>query len=473
MNVPSAAFGTGGALLDALHRLGRDPAGRIAVVVRLSAMTPPAPRACHRRVIRAILQDSAQRHDGQIFATGNGDLVLLCRATAAEAPAEKCPPGATTCVACPDLLMRLLAAEEPDAERLVSVWPLAEAAARLPRYAAAVAAEPAGVAADETAREATLAIEALERAAADGDLPRLIRRQTGIALHAGTPRAGGRIAGRAMQPIYREVSFALSALRAQIRISLDADTDPFLFRHLATQLDARMLALLSGAFGSGGAFDLGVAFRAPTHLNLTPDAVHSPAFVRISRACHDAGTHLGIEMSLVDACADPDRFAAAVQAARSAGAAVVLEGVRYASLLMSRPGTLGADMLKLDWSAQLTELSARDAVDLRTALGGIGVHRIVLQKADSEAALLWGMAHGIRRFQGRHVEAMLAAGRIMTCAHAAGCTFRQCADRAGATDAAARAGCRNLPLLDAAVAPAPVPATRWTAAPILQRERAA
>jgi hypothetical protein len=57
---------------------------------------------------------------------------------------------------------------------------------------------------------------------------------------------------------------------------------------------------------------------------------------------------------------------------------------------------------------------------------------VVLHHAETEAALRWGMAQGLRRFQGRHVDAILAAGRILACPQATGCTVRQCMDRGAA-----------------------------------------
>jgi hypothetical protein len=48
------------------------------------------------------------------------------------------------------------------------------------------------------------------------------------------------------------------------------------------------------------------------------------------------------------------------------------------------------------------------------------------------------------------VDAMLAAERITHCAHAAACSLRQCIDRAAATGAAGRIGCKNTAMLDAA-----------------------
>jgi hypothetical protein len=74
----------------------------------------------------------------------------------------------------------------------------------------------------------------------------------------------------------------------------------------------------------------------------------------------------------------------------------------------------------------------------------------VLHRAETEPALSWGLQRGIRCFQGRHVDAMLAAERITHCAHALACTLRQCIDRAAATGSAGRIGCKNTAMLDAA-----------------------
>ena len=65
-------------LLEAARRAGRSPQGRMALVLHLSRLAPPGPRPHHRRIARAILDDTALRHDGQVFALGNNDMVLLC-----------------------------------------------------------------------------------------------------------------------------------------------------------------------------------------------------------------------------------------------------------------------------------------------------------------------------------------------------------------------------------------------------------
>jgi len=55
---------------------------------------------------------------------------------------------------------------------------------------------------------------------------------------------------------------------------------------------------------------------------------------------------------------------------------------------------------------------------------------------------------GIRLFQGAHVEAMLAATRLLACPHAAGCGLRACTERGRAASALGRVGCARPDLLD-------------------------
>jgi DNA-binding winged helix-turn-helix (wHTH) protein len=64
-------------LADVLEREARAPQGRIAVVVRLSRLPPPGPRPYHRRVARALLEDCAQRHGGQVLQLCTGQLEAL------------------------------------------------------------------------------------------------------------------------------------------------------------------------------------------------------------------------------------------------------------------------------------------------------------------------------------------------------------------------------------------------------------
>ena len=262
---------------------------------------------------------------------------------------------------------------------------------------------------------------------------------------AGGSQAGGSQAG--LRPLFREVTFSVAVLEARIAAVGQAKADPFLFRHLAGRLDGRMLDVLREDLQVNGPLTAGARGLGPTlHLNLTVAGVLSDRFARFAATCRAVGAQVGVEIPLVEACADPEAFMAARTRLRLAGLALVLDGVSHHALLLTVPMALEPDLVKLEWSPHLPEAGPA----LEQAVAALGGARVVLHRAETEDALSWGLAHGIRRFQGRHVDAMLAAGRIGACAQGGGCTLRQCVERASATGPGGRAGCNNPMLLDAA-----------------------
>ena len=361
--------------------------------------------------------------------------------------------------ALPDTLARLLRVDAQDPTKLVTVWPLDQSVDQLLVYANARLAE--SVKAPSAEREfsvVTGAVDAIGTLVATGRIQDLMQSQTAVVLPSkgvvGSVQAQSGVSEQALAPIYREVSFSIPALEARIRAGGQASADPFLFRHLAARLDRRMLDVLRQELGSASPLDLAAdrgrgASASPLHLNLTLPGVLSDQFARLTAACRDAGAPLGVEVSLIEACADIDAFATARRTIREAGMTLVLDGVSHLSLLLARPAALCPDLLKLDWSPRMTDLGEEEARQVRLALQDFGIQRVVLHRAETEAALRWGLAQGIRRFQGRHVDAMLAASRILHCPSSSRCTLRQCIERASATGPAGRAGCENTALLDA------------------------
>jgi hypothetical protein len=150
----------------------------------------------------------------------------------------------------------------------------------------------------------------------------------------------------------------------------------------------------------------------------------------------------------MEAVADLTRFAAARERLTRAECSLVLDGMDHSALALSRPGQWQPILLKLHWSPRMATLPARERRLLTDSINAFGADRIVLHRAETEAALAWGRQYGIRRFQGRHVDAMLAAERITACSFSRACTLRQCIDRATATGAPGRVGCNNTALLD-------------------------
>ena len=195
------------------------------------------------------------------------------------------------------------------------------------------------------------------------------------------------------------------------------------------------------------------AARPLPHINLTVRGAASAAFGSVVASARHQAVALGVEFSLLDACADLDRFHHTRQRLQAAGVRVVIDRITARAVPFLRLGSLQADLFKLEWSSQLGALDASAAASLAGALAPLDSSRLALQGADTEAALVWGLGRGIRRFQGRHVDAMLAAERMLACPHASGCSLGQCSERASATGDAGRVGCRNLQLLDAGTRP--------------------
>ncbi len=434
-------------LIDTAQRIARQPAGWIVLVLHLSHM--PAARPHHRRIARAILQDVAQRQDGKVFSVRNGDLVLLCR----ETTGLRSQQSGLEPQQLPATLERLLRIDSPDPVRLTSAWRADADPERLVSYATARLADGGAVApAEEDPVCPTASIDLLANLAADPTSLDLMQRQTAVLLLAARPRPGDAADGGALRPLFTELGYSIATIEARAGTDGLATADPYLFRHLATRLDQHLLGALATALGGHGPLD---ALRQrhgvpPLHLNLTLPTLLSDGFACLAAATQAAGVGLGAEIAYSEACGDPGGFARARAVLAESNVTLTLDGVSYLSLTLSQPWALGADLVKFDWSARLQGLGGEERLHLDAALARIGTHRLVLHQADSEAALRWGLGVGIRRFQGRHVDAMLAASRIVSCPKSDECTLRQCVERASAVALGGRAACRNHALLDSA-----------------------
>ena len=342
-------------------------------------------------------------------------------------------------------LARLFAVDVPDPNVLLTRWMVAEEADAFLAYLDFIeqeaVARPAPAILADPAPSLT-GLEAISGLVETGRVTDLLHRQTAVLV---SPRSPVRLL-----PIYRELSVSVALLEARADAAGQATADPFLFRFLAQRLDGRMLsALADDVRGDGKLTGWARQGGGPTlHLNLTLPAILSPTFDAFAAACQDRGARVAVEIALLEACADPSGVVRARERIREAGFGFVLDDISQDALRLIAPAALEADLLKLDWSHRMPEAGP----SLQAKLAEIGPDRVVLHRADTEDALRWGLGQGIRRFQGRHVDAILAAGRVEACTHSSLCTLRQCIERESAASHAGRAGCRNLRLLDASAA---------------------
>ncbi|MBC7637586.1 MAG: hypothetical protein H7251_18530, partial [Acetobacteraceae bacterium] len=409
-------------LVDTVDRLGRTPSSRVAVVLHLSRLRPPAPRPHHRRVARALLQDTAQRHDGQVFVLRNGDQVLICLPGV---------PGAGTAPrrilhdhpmmgssprldprALPPMLVRLMQIDAPDPTRLTSIFTLPAEQSHLAAYAAARLAETVTASSPEDEGFGpTAAANAIGRAIQAAPHGHRLRRQTGVMVSLSTMSG--------FRQLFAEYDMAGPGIAATgLPGSRPPVRDPFLLRHLTGALDQLLLHSMLNTERRPGPFaPSNAAIRPRLHINLSLAGLGLPGFTALLERCRHARISLAVEFSLLDASADPDGFFRARDRLHRSGVDVVLDQITHLALAIAAPATLGADLYKLDWSPRLRTLDPHDHDGLNRSMAEMGLDRIVLLGANGEDALLWGLSHGIRRFQGRHVAIILAAERVLACPH--------------------------------------------------------
>jgi len=432
-------------LIDATERALRAPRGKLALVLRLSALKPPAPRPHHLRIAMALLQDTAQRYGGQVFPLRNADLVLLCAAPNED---SRLVSGQASPLGLPGALGRLFAGDACDPAKLTILWRLEDEAASFRAYLAqrpADAASAASSANDAAAGAASAAgLAALEALLATALIPDLLAQQTAIELR---PGRGQPLTAR-LAPVFRELTFSFATLTEHRDIA-DACADPFLFRHFAARLDARMLQLLQADLEAGGRLTRPTLRQGlPLHLNLTLEGIISPAFARLAQTARRTGARFGVEISLMEAVSDPPLMEYAHSLLELAGFPLVLDGLEQASLVLTHPGALRPDLVKLNWSPNLADSPPPAKAAINAAIARLTPPRIVLARAETEEALVWGQSRGITRYQGFYLDAVRAAGRIAVCHSARACTLRQCISRAGTLNATIRGACGNPGLLD-------------------------
>lgn len=428
-------------MLDALDRVLRQGnraqggPGAVLMAVHLSRLTPTGPRAYHRRVAAALLDDVAGKDGGQLFSMGNGDMVLLFR-----------PVDGGAAVA--GTMARLFGADLPTPGTVRTLWPLPEGAIGALTYVRDRVLEGGGAAPAPEQQAGAATVAAMQEVVRTAPLSELTRRQTAILLRPGHAFQ--------MTPLFREVVISVAVLERGASAGggphgahPGASADPFLFNHLAARLDRRMLAAMRTDIPDGGPLSEGLG-RAALHLNLTLAGVLSQGFSALADAAQPAfgrGLRLGIEIPFPEVFADSQAFVLVRERLRLAGCDLVLDGVTHGALLLTALGALQPDLVKLSWSPGLAAAGA----DVRAAVQRLGPDRVVLHRTDSERAVAWGLGVGISRYQGHYVDLMLAAERLKHCPGNRGCALRQCADRAGTTAATARAGCNNPALLDSAL----------------------
>jgi hypothetical protein len=414
-------------LLDAAERVGRIRDGRMAVHLHLSRLKPQNRQEGYLRVAGRMLEPMVSAYRGQIFLLTNSDIVFLVnqpspadlkdhihrlRGLFAKDPLANDDSGDGLDLFC--TLYDLTFDYEPFIAMVKSALTEARGRVRTPHAPELKPLDAGGL---------SVVLERLTML----DAAPFVRRQSAITLGGG---------GQA-EVIFQEFFVSVGDLQKAIAPDVNLLSNRWMFQHLSTTLDRRLLESMRR---------LRLTKAPPSmHLNLNISTLADQAFQALDQSLPEE-MGLGVEVQILDMLADSRAFFEAQRKLKERGRHLVIDGLNEATLTFMDVGRTGADLYKLDWTPEMQEPHRRDAI--LTALKHVDPAKLLLARCDSETAIAWGMDHGLHKFQGRYIEAMLAATTMGVCDKAAACTLAQCTNRHGVIVGPLRHECGNNPMLD-------------------------
>ncbi len=437
-------------LADTVARVLRHAADKVALVLHLSRLAPPAPHAHHLRVAHALMQDCAQRFNGQVISLPTQDMVLVATMPGKPTEAEIAASPARL----RQTLLRLFAADLPDSGDLTSFWRLDEDPRGFRSFlaGAAAAVSPARqIQAPAEIPASPRSLITLEDLAARAPIGDMIVQQTCMILDPDRKQS----LDKRLKPAARELRVSLRLLNLRPPAD-EALADPYLRQHFQARLDLQLLHVLHEDLRLQGRLCRSARGGGlPVHVALGLDAILAPGFSKLVRLAREAGVRFVIQIPMMQAILGIDLLAQARTSLDAAGFALEIGPVDAAQLGIAAPGRLEPQIVRLAWSQHMADAVADKQSSAARHFAAIAPSRIILQGVESDQAVAWGQAQGIGCYQGRYLDLIQAATRMGECFAASNCTVRQCTDRAATLSNAGRTGCLNKALLDASPQPTP------------------
>ena len=389
-------------LLDYLRRLESRRADRGAVHLRLSNLQPFNRREHHIRAAAGAFDNLVASRDGQLFFLDNDDLLLiyaLDRRGGVEAAVQS---------------VRYFFGDDPllgegeGGRHAFSRWyDVASQFEDIVRLAQGLV-DRAGPEREERrtvgarpnslqrrspyGRPLTPTVLARLKAAIERtDLANLIRRQYVCDL------AGNGVPA----PIFSELFVSVPDLTDTFVPRVNITANRWLFRHLTESLDRRVLSLIRGndQFSISGDVSLDINVATLLSADFLAFDEDMPAFRRGA---------LLLEVNVVDVFADLRTFLFARNFAKQRGYRICIDGVTGETMALLDRERLGADFIKLRWSPGLARLPGDQCRQLGALISRAGFSHMILCACEDRQALEFGQSLGVRYFQGRHVERLIA-----------------------------------------------------------------
>ncbi|MEW5726876.1 MAG: hypothetical protein AB1918_03530 [Pseudomonadota bacterium] len=416
-------------LFDAAERVGRIREGRIALHLHLSRLLPPNREEAKIRIAFRIFEQMVDMYRGQMFLLTSSDIILICKdARLADLDAivyklralfSKDPLTYTESADGEDRFVTYYDLEsEYDAFFALCGQLVQEAKKRIADQRAAPQVQPL---------DANNLTRVLERIGAT-DIAGVVRRQPCIRI---TQKMAAEVA-------FQEFFMSIADLQKALAPDVNILANRWLFQHLSQVLDLRVLAALQDA----GFRKMPTAFS----LNLNMATIETPVFQQFEQAIHGKAD-LVVEFQLIDIFNNLEGFFRARDHLKRRGHTTVLDGMSPITLQFMDAELYQTDFVKVNWSPDMAD--DVQTAELQQALAPVGFQNVILARCDSETAISWGLAQGIRHYQGRFLDSMISAVTMAQCDKSSVCTLAQCTQRHGVISGRTRAECGNFDMLDA------------------------
>jgi len=414
-------------LVETAERVGRIRDGRVVVQIHLSRLQPQNRDDGHVRIAARLFETMVDAYHGQMFVLSNADIVLLCKdARIADLDAVV-------------YKLRALFSKDPltfsgdtEDDRFASYFDLESEYDDFLELCKRMNAEAKERVKSDRAKPKINDLDAvslgrvIERIA-QTDIASVVRRQPCVYIN------DRRIAEVVFQEFYMSIADLQKALAPDVNILANR----WLFQHLSQALDVSVMTALRKA-----------DFKVPPvafSLNLNMTSVETPQFRDfVGAARGKSGVY--VEFQLPDILNNMDQFFRIRDELRGKQISTVLDGLTSLMLQFVDAELYDTDFVKVNWSNDM--ITDIQTAELQQALGPVGFDRVILARCDNEKAISWGLDRGIRLYQGRFLDSMVAAVTMAKCPNAAPCTFAQCTQRHAVISGRPRAECGNNEKLD-------------------------
>lgn len=389
-------------LLDYIHRLDKHKAGRAAVLVHLSRLKPYNRREHHLRAAASTFDPLVKNLQGQLFMLESSDLMLIFKKDAKDA--------VDTAV----VKLKFMFGDDPllentpkDQDKLCS-WYNVEShydqlLGMVQEWVAAQTDKNAPVkAGGGTGRNTLLTrqqsgepmtprhLGRLENALMRADLTNMVRRQFICSL----------VGESIPQEVFSELFIAIHDLQQTLMPNINLGSNQWLFQHLTSSLDKRILSMLSKNDRN---------MTGEISINLNVATLLSQDFLKFDDLIMASmrGSMI-LELHWVDIISDLNSFVFARDFVKERGYRICIDGLDEYTLPYADRKKMGVDFAKIRWSPALLNEETMTIDELKACIQSMGEARLVLCHCDDRGAIEFGQAVGVQLFQGRHIENLLA-----------------------------------------------------------------